>query len=352
MKLAYSQPIAFLVILFLLISCRSAPCLTCPPNGSDTTSHNFTWTTQMIGVTGLLRDVAIINDTLAYAVGEMYLNDSTGKIDPILYNLATWNGNNWSIRRVPYYYQGQPFYSPIYSIFAFNSNDIWFEAGIHWNGQQSNSIPLSIDFPSHINKMWGTSSNDLYIVGNNGLLAHRNADGRWTKLSSGTTLPIADIWGARTLLGQWEILAVAGDPLNSYDRRILRIEGSSVTTLSDNGINWALSGVWFLPGIHYYCVGSGVYEKRSLNDPQWANGPLDITTFYINAVRGTSANDVYAVGAYGEFLHYNGATWRSFKAQTGLQYGQYYSVAVSGDNIFAVGEESLQAVVVQGRHLK
>ena len=40
----------------------------------DTTSHNFTWEIDTLGDGGssVLRDVAIINDTLAYAVGEIY----------------------------------------------------------------------------------------------------------------------------------------------------------------------------------------------------------------------------------------------------------------------------------------
>ena len=53
----------------------------------DTTSNDFTWQTYTFGDPGagssILNDIAIVNDTLAYAVGEVYLNDSTGQPDPL-----------------------------------------------------------------------------------------------------------------------------------------------------------------------------------------------------------------------------------------------------------------------------
>ena len=45
-----------------------------------------------------------------------------------------------------------------------------------------------------VNKLWGTSSSDLYGVGYNGMITHYN--GRtWQKIESGTTTNINDIWG-------------------------------------------------------------------------------------------------------------------------------------------------------------
>ena len=126
-------------------------------------------------------DGAIIGDTV-WAVGEIYVGDT-------LYNAAMWDGRGWHILNIPYYYQNQAFYSPIYSVLAYSSSDIWFEAGIHWDGHQFNTLPLNIDFPSHANRMWGTSSSDFYIVGNTGLVAHKNGS-TWTKIESGTTLDV------------------------------------------------------------------------------------------------------------------------------------------------------------------
>jgi hypothetical protein len=56
----------------------------------DTTSHNFTWQIDTLGdgSSSVLYDVAIIDDTLAYAVGEIYKRDSVGNWDPNAYNLV------------------------------------------------------------------------------------------------------------------------------------------------------------------------------------------------------------------------------------------------------------------------
>ncbi|MEP0862715.1 MAG: glucosyl transferase, partial [Ignavibacterium sp.] len=180
----------------------------------DTTSHNFTWQTFTFGEPGAgsstLYDVAIIDENNIWAVGEIYLLDSLGNPDPNAYNAVHWNGQQWELKRIPIYLpSGYPFYPVIKSVFAFNSNDIWFEAGIHWDGNSFKQIPFNIQWSGNVNKLWGSSSEDLFAVGNNGNIAHW--DGRkWTKIESGTDLRINDIWGDyNEKTGKTEILAIA-----------------------------------------------------------------------------------------------------------------------------------------------
>jgi len=107
--------------------------------------------------------------------------------------------------------------------------------------------------------------------------------------------------------------------------------------------------VWFVPNRQYYVVGGGIYEKERLSDNEWKNNPLDITTYYTESVRGNHQNDVFVVGAFGEVLHYNGNSWRSYREQTALTAGSYMSVAFKGDCIVAVGEDSQKAVILRGK---
>ncbi len=65
----------------------------------DTTSHNITWETFTIGNRGTLRDVAIINENNIWAVGEIYVNDSLGQLEPTARGFAQWNGKEWKITR-------------------------------------------------------------------------------------------------------------------------------------------------------------------------------------------------------------------------------------------------------------
>jgi hypothetical protein len=176
---------------------------------------------------------------------------------------------------------------------------------------------------------------------------------QWQKLATGTTLAIQDIWGSKDpTTGTLEIIAVASEPFcASRGRRILRASGTTITTLSDSGITQTLTGVWFSASRGYYISGGGIFDKHSLNDTQWLN-PLQgsgITVQYLSAIRGNAVNDFFAVGSNGDVLHFNGSSWRNFRDQTALSYGDYYAVAVRGDLVCAVGEDLSRAVIAIGR---
>jgi hypothetical protein len=189
------------------------------------------------------------------------------------------------------------------------------------------------------------------MVGEGGSIAHYDGVS-WQSASSGTTLTIQDIWGSvNSATGQTEILAVASEPYTSYDRKILKIAGTTVTALSDSGITRALSGVWFVPSCGYFVSGGGIWTKTSLGEVQWLDAlqGSGLTIQYLDAVRGNGLNDVFAAGANGDILHYNGRTWRNFRDQTGLGYGEYYSIALKGNLVMAARENLGRGVVAVGR---
>ena len=340
-----------------VLSCRkSSP--TEPPPGPDTTSHNFSWQITTFGdglSSSMLNDVAIINDTLVYAVGAIYFKDSTGHENPDLYNVATWNGRTWYSGRIPYYYQGQALYNSIRWIYAFSESDIWFENSVHWNGNAFENVDIGTSVFLGIGslKMWGNSNGLIYVVGNSGTIAYSSNRGlTWQALLSGTNLPIQDIWGATNpATGQPEILAVASNTIAvPSGKKLLRVAGTTVSTVSDSGLSFALSGVWFLPNVVYFVVGGGIFSSVSASPSTiWTGEPSTITAYYTEDARGNGPNDIFIVGDYGEILHYNGASWKSFHAETMLTNGRYRRVAVEGNLVIAVGDEGNQAAVAVGR---
>jgi len=328
----------------------------------DTTSHNFTWQTYTFGGangSSVLNDVAIINENDIWAVGEIHTKDtdqwnadSSKWIQP--YNAVHWDGNSWELKRALFSYQGTLMFSEIRSILAFASNDIWFEAGIHWNGVSFETKSFDIVFQSHVNSMWGTSSNDFYVVGNNGNIAHYNGS-EWTKITSGTgvnltDLNINDIWGDyNEKKGEYEILAVGGYP-NSNDRKILKIASSGVVELPTTGINWSLGGIWFKSNKYYYTAGDGIYYKHLLSDNKWDSSLDSITRYYTSAIRGVSSNDIMLVGSYGEVLHYNGITWKSYKGnalpnEANLMRG----ISYIGNTVCIVGSDGSVGIIYLGK---
>ena len=167
----------------------------------DTTSHNFTWQTfefgePLTGNSSILYDVAIIDENNIWAVGEIYLNDSLGQT--LRYNAVHWDGSDWDIKRIPFTGEcSAVIYPLIRSVFAFSENDIWFARGgslVHFDGvNYFNDCGMNSFLTGSINKLWGTSSEDLYIVGNSGNIAHYNGTS-WQKIESGTDLPLVDIY--------------------------------------------------------------------------------------------------------------------------------------------------------------
>lgn len=349
----------FSTAMFLLLvsfNCKSptAPKGSSPP---DTTSNNFTFQTFTFGASNAgssyLMDVAIVSDSDIWCVGAVYLDSANGAPDPFPYNAIHWDGKEWGLLKVPYSYQGQSYYHPLISVFAFEKDDVWFCGNgiIHWDGSLYNPIPIpsSVWGQYQINKIWGTSSNDFYVVGNGGSILHYQND-TWQKIESGTSMNIYDIWGAKNPnTGNEEILAVASYPDTSAQRKIFQINGNSAAEISSKGINWDLETVWFKSQSHYFVGGTGIYDKHLLSDSTWSRQYYNVTDNYINCIRGSDVNDIVAVGAFGEVLHYNGVRWTSFREETGLVNGEYLSVAIKGNEIVAVGYDGQRAVIVVGK---
>ncbi|HKB87747.1 MAG TPA: hypothetical protein VKD08_16335, partial [Ignavibacteriaceae bacterium] len=225
----------------------------------DTTSHNFTWQTWTFGGDAgscTLYDVAIINENNIWAVGEIYVTD-TSQNGYTMYNAVHWDGNQWELKRI--LYNGSIWV--IRTIFTFSENDIWFSAFVRYDGQNFIELPIpGILMGWMPNKIWGTSSNNLYVVGNNGNIAHYDGQS-WTRIESGTELNFLDIYGATdTNSGKQQILAVCYKDL-PLRKGIFSIVGDYVSEISSIPIQWELDALWFIPGRHFYVVGSGIYEK-------------------------------------------------------------------------------------------
>jgi hypothetical protein len=344
-KMIYS---IIIFIMFLLgASCKKDPPVVPPVVQPDTTSHLINWFTDDIGDYGsILRDVAIINDTLAYAVGEIHRNDT-------LYNLAKWNGHEWTLQQIMFYticgQQSRTPY-PASSVFAFSGNEIWVAmygdqiAKIE-NGEQTQTICL----PSSIRKIWGSSSNNLFVVGDNGNIA-RYQNGVWTSIESGTDVHLIDVWGSP----DGSIVWVAGFE-DSYGTVLLRNTGNGfqkVLEITDPGmphppdkITHVFKSLWTDKTDTVYLGAIGrVYAapKHILG----AFAPAKENTWWdyenqteyppeTNIIRGTAGNDIFIAG-YNQFIrHWNGASWKIYNEIEGD--GEWYGMAVKDNFIIAVG---------------
>ncbi len=364
-RLSSLSRILFLSLsIFCGIDCRHS---TEPPllTGPDTTSHDFVWTTYEFGDgnSSVLNDVAIINDTLAYAVGEIYLKDSTGQLDPAPYNVAVWNGNIWNTKKVPYNYQGQLFYRGTECIFALASNDIWIAGnGIqHWDGSHftESELSLAVWGQNLVKKIWARNSSDLYVVGTSGAIAHYDGNS-WQKIGGGSTVELLDVYGTPDGSTVW---ACGWRDLNPTV--LLRIQGTQVEKVYENSnfgllrsdsLSSVLSSVCSPTGNYLFVASNyGLYQcpigthgegSRLSFSPDYFPG-------FPFRVRANGDNDLLVVGEYDFISHYNGRTWRYYDQLT-TQEGHFASVAMKGNIAMAVGYHyhsptNVRAVIAVGR---
>lgn len=294
----------------------------------DTTSHHFTSQSWVFGDNqgSVLYDVAIINENDIWAVGEIYIKDSLGQFDPDRYNAVHWNGSDWSLKRIPYYYNNDTIYTEIRSIFDFGNGELLFAGNgvIKWNGNDFIPIPtpLSVWGPYMTLKIWGISSNNFYIVGEQGSIAHYQS-GNWIKIQSGTTAAIHDIWGDNE-----KLLCAASSRQDNFDYDIISID----TRDRASNFNWLTDkraySVWF-EGFKLFACGDGMYIMNDGNN--WMK--QSITPNFKDKVRGSSLNNIFLVGDFGLLAHYNGSTWKEYPEYSDAS--GYFSVDIN-DNIAVV----------------
>ena len=262
----------------------------------DTTSHNFTWETFTFGggSSSYFNDVAIINENNIWAVGEIHTED-TDKFDSNgvwvqPYNAVHWEGNKWELKRVME--KG----SPLYTIFAFNENDIWFNGVVKWDGidytLHFDNFPLEPNGDGWlVNAMWGTSSKDFYVIGNNGNIAHYE-NGKWTKIESGTELNINDIYGSEEDNIKYCVSIGRDYGAESF---ILKIDGFNKVTKEYLSTDRHFAGIWTKSGFPIYLSGDGTYTNKN---GLWKND-LSSNIYFTSDIHGNDLNDLVRCGAYG-----------------------------------------------------
>ena len=301
----------------------------------DTTSHNFTWTTYTLGDgtgSSSLYDVAIINDTLAYAVGELYDGSSTS------YCMSIWNGKEWQLKRL--YYNSISFGSlmlihSIMGILATSDSIMWLVPGsiFRWN---CNDTVAQISFDrltlqdqnASVIKLWGRSNDNIFGVGSAGTIVYSNGTS-WQRLNSGTNTFINDVYGYLNDNNKNEVVFCAvSDFFQPLDNKILQINN----LFSVDSIQWYqgknVISLWTPDGSSLYVCSSSVYDnvKGYWREKSFGN--------YANQIRGIARNDICAVGDNGLIACFNGVNWTPYYP---FPNGSYNAVCIKKGIIIAVG---------------
>ncbi|MBL1124509.1 MAG: glucosyl transferase [Ignavibacteriae bacterium] len=296
----------------------------------DTTSHNFTFETFTFGGTAgssVLYDVAIINENNIWAVGEIYVAD-TSQNGYTMYNAVHWDGNQWELKRI--LYDGNIW--TIKTIFAFNQNDIWFSAFVRYDGQKFIELPISPILTGwSINKIWGSSSRNLYVVGNNGNIVFYNGTS-WSRIESGTDLNIGDIWGITDDSGGYNKYIAA-------DNAMLKLDEDNNLSRIDAEPGMILNSVWGISNRLIYTAGDGIVLYKNNNwEKIYSQG---VNTIY--RIRGQYYNDICGIGSPGSIIyHFNGYSWASINPDPN---NRYRSIDIKENTIAVSGYQGEKAAI-------
>ena len=345
----------------------------------DSTNHSWTFRTTTMGggsgiVSNILFDVAVINDTLAYAVGAID-HSGVGTLDsagnPIYpYNLEKWDGHSWFPMTLTYSCHlyspdcgGQTnLYAPASALFAFGPNDIWVAAGaIHHFDGTAWSQEAGIQGAGFANKMWGSSSRDLWFVGYNGFICERTSDGNWEQFSGVTTLNLKDVWGAH----DGSALFAAGYDQTGQIGEIFEFDGTnwkSVYSIAPGDPRWGTrevdslcgvaSSIWTMSGRGLWSgTTSGVYHSIFVDGKRYdrISWAPDYRIGFIERLYGEDDNDLFVVGDFNTIAHWNGSTWFDYSSLFDIQTSSSLKSVSVGDNTFiAVGTYSGKAEIIVG----
>jgi hypothetical protein len=335
----------------------------------EPTSHNFSWQTWEFGThsSSALYDVAIIDENNIWAVGEIYMNDSLGNPDPHAYNAVHWDGSEWKVLRIRYYGSCSAVeFPPLKAIWAFSDNNIVVTNGgsIGWFDGDSIILDCGVNplLTGAINKIWGTSSEDLYVVGNDGNIAHYSGQTvGWQKIESGTDLDLTDIYGdsegniyaAGVNIAEIKGVVVKGDQSGNWS---VMIEGDIIdeSELFDK-LFGSFGALWIDENNTIYTGGNLLYQYkdgewdyvRSLPENFLGGNPGTFYRGFTNSIRGNSSNDWIIAGDRNTLKHFNGEDW----AQLGLPYDpnsgiKWSRIEINSDIAVAVGDNGSKAKIM------
>lgn len=177
----------------------------------------------------------------------------------------------------------------------------------------------------------GTAVTDVWACGAAGTLLHH--DGAWTQIPAGE----GDLW--------WLAVDGAGAWVAGAGGRVLRVEGGEVEeeVLDESVTLYGIAAfgeeLWAVGGNPDLVADGAVAFHRV--DGAWSRAelPAEIATSYaLYKVWGPAPDDVWAVGADGAAMHWDGQAWEARLSELG---GPLFTVHGDGSEVWAVDRKSV-----------
>jgi hypothetical protein len=324
-----------------------------PETGDLTPSVTFGQATVAATVDGVSGYAML---TAASPGGAQVSNWSVGRFNPLLganYFIASWGFSK----------------TEVYVIGTFlGSHAGGPQLMYRWNGTGWDS--LSLHETNSMQTVWGSSSHDLFVAGDNGVVQHYDGTS-WTRSVTGDA--IGHIWGSAPN----DVWASTSVGLKHYDGKAWTTAASSSEFGGSVALQWGFSsadiyatgsgGIYHFDGSRWtlipgsygvgcgkkiwgtgytnlYCLGSK--EVYRFNGSEWTALGLPAGIVSARDIWGSSASDIYVVCSYFQILGYDGTSWRwysgnpvTFPPGTPYTYGGYWTIWGIGTAMFTIGDE-------------
>lgn len=327
------------IIVLLLISSLSC---SDKPTQPQTNYLNWTVDTLRYSLQTIVNDIYGISSTNVYAAAYNY----TAAIGTVWH----FNGTSWSTQDMSQF-----------GIHVFNSVMAFGDGRVFFVGKSvvANQTPppsttdtalvailegsnwTSVNLPAkELNSIWGSSSTDVWIGGDNGRLFHFDGS-NWTQSTVYDNVSISSLTGFPP--SQINALAYRLDqmPYDSIVTFIFQNDGSGwyvqdslVQNTFPPNHAFGISDIWSLDNATLFSVGYGVFKKGG---GQWV---FDDGTLFAG-IRGTRSDNIFAVGSG---IYQDDGKWSKVNVAIDPSIS-IVSVWSDGKEVFAVGTDGTLSYV-------
>ena len=325
------------------------PCDTCNLN-KDSLAHAFVWMEYIDKIPG----EASITGCWVFGQNDIYIVGN-----------SLWHFDGTSFIIVPVYdrtHNNVPMNPGLNgnNIFAFSKTDFWMVYGglaYHTLDGKYFDYLLPGGQSGSVNSCWGTSSNNMFFVGNRGLIYHYNGT-KFDSMNSNTNKDLTSVWGTSNN-NVW----ASGFNSSTGETVILHYDGTSwsIDNLSNDAgaKSSGLDAVWTCDSSgHSFVATSGATVYRKTDNGAWRNdaglipNALGGGTFVgLYLLRGNTPSDIMAAGSWGWVGHWNGKTWKKYDTLYDYNNSDYTAgaLSVNGNTACVVGTKGGASWVAIGQ---
>jgi photosystem II stability/assembly factor-like uncharacterized protein len=187
---------------------------------------------------------------------------------------------------------------------------------------------------STLRGVWGSASDDVYVVGGSGTILHTsNSGAAWLPRTLGAAASLQGVWGSGA--DDIYVVGTSGRIFHSSD-------GGLSWPMQTSGTSAALYAVWGSASDDVFVVGAGGAILHSTNGGGAWQAQSAPTTVDLHAVWGFGGGDIFAGGNNGTIVRTSdhGATWVSIPNPSTYRVNGFWG-ASAGDMFAAAGETDI-----------